>query len=64
MKSTLLMLLSLFLPQTADALKSNSIRQSFSIVAQEVGIWVLVGGFVSGMFWFVAIILNSGLAGK
>ena len=51
MRAKLLILLSLFLPHTAYELKHNSAKKSFPIVAQEVGIWILVGGFVMCIFW-------------
>jgi hypothetical protein len=61
MRSKLLILLSLFFPHTANALKKNCIKQSFPLVAEEVGIWILLIGFVIGIFWLVGILFNSGL---
>jgi hypothetical protein len=62
MKTKLILLLSIFSAKNSFSAKGNRIKQSLLTVAEEVAAWVLLGGFVLGIFW-VAGILFAGQMG-
>ena len=59
MKTKLFFLISILSFKENVALQNNRMKQSLLNVAEEVGAWLLLGGFLMGISW-MAEILSGG----
>ncbi|HYV93853.1 MAG TPA: hypothetical protein VE978_18900 [Chitinophagales bacterium] len=59
MKTPLFLLLSIFLLKDAAAEKENRIKESILNAVEEIGAWLLLGGFAYGIFWIIGVLFGE-----